>query len=131
MSSFDDKDFNHHRFSIHNPVLHTERYLFDVSNIPVGDLHPFQSLPGESTPDSQELIRRNLFPELSMFPPDIDKDTQINVVTMGTATLPPVIVPRETASPVIQRVLIVLVVLEAKTMRIRTMSTQMMKPVTN
>jgi len=94
MSSFDNEDFNPDRFSIENPVLDTQRYLFDVSNIPVGDLLPFQSVPGESTPDSQEFIRRNLFPDPDLVPtfrPHIsgnntqitDHDTQMNVVTMG------------------------------------------------
>lgn len=87
MSSFDDEDSNPHRFLPQNSILEPERYIFDVSNIPVGDLLRLESQPGESTPDSQELLRRNLFPELSPIRPDIadndptisDTETRMNI----------------------------------------------------
>jgi hypothetical protein len=76
-----------------NLVPQTERYLFDVSNIPVGDIFPLESATGQSTPDSHELLRRNLFADPTTFCPDIPDipgtnsriTDSTNIVTVMTA----------------------------------------------
>jgi len=92
MSSFFDEEdsMDPHRFLILNLVPETQRSLFDISNIPVGDIFPSQFGTSESTLDSQELLhRKNLFPDLSTFCPHIpDTNTGItdsHVVTVTTA----------------------------------------------
>ena len=99
MSDFDHIDNNPPCFSPQNPVVDTTRIVFDVSNIPVGELQPLQPPDGETTPDTEEFLRRTLFPELSpLLPPFQEADpstthtigNETNLVTiMTTTTLPP------------------------------------------
>jgi hypothetical protein len=99
MSDSDDNDDLLYRFSNRNPVVETERIVFDVSNIPVGHLDPLPDPNGELSPDSLDFLRRDLFPEASAVeapavvqqqqehhhetPHNTTNGTDIEIVTMG------------------------------------------------
>lgn len=97
MSSFDDEDNVPVCNLTQNPVEHIERLVFDVSNIPVGDLLPLQFPTGQSSPSDVELFQTSLFAAGEIHLPGLDSDgdfpsgtgtlnTDVNEITMGSST---------------------------------------------
>jgi hypothetical protein len=67
MASFDDEDEIPDRFGNQNMVVETIREVFDVSNIPVGEVQRLPT-PLVESPDLEDLLPPTFFPDLSTFP---------------------------------------------------------------